>query len=182
LPLLFAPHPAARPDPALARPGRDPAGDLGSADRLPGDPPRHDRRRRVRSRHRPGPRRLHRRPGNRAGPGHRRPERTARPGAARPPRPDRSSCPGQPAPGTPATHRSPQEVKCPISRYASPPDQLHLPSTARITAIGITICQAPAAASDGRRDRTLQLIRTDPHRSWPASEIARSWACLTTAG
>jgi Transposase DDE domain len=66
---------------------------------------------------------------------------------------------------------APRKVKCPISRYASPPDQLHLPSTARITGIGIAICQA--AASDGRRDRTLQLLRTDPHRSWHASEIAK---------
>ena len=68
---------------------------------------------------------------------------------------------------------APRRVKCPISRYASPPDQLHLPVTARITGIGITICQPPAAASDGRRDRTLQLMRTDPNRSWHASEIAR---------
>jgi hypothetical protein len=68
---------------------------------------------------------------------------------------------------------APRKVKCPISRYANPPDQLHLPVTARITGIGITICQAPAATPDGRRDRTLQLLRTDPHRSWHASEIAR---------
>lgn len=67
---------------------------------------------------------------------------------------------------------APRKVKCPISRYASPPDQLRLPSTTRITGIGITICQPPAPAPDGRRDRTLQLMRTDPHRSWHASEIA----------
>jgi Insertion element 4 transposase N-terminal/Transposase DDE domain len=66
-----------------------------------------------------------------------------------------------------------RKVKCPISRYASPPDQLHLPGTARITGVGITICQAHAAISDGRRDRTLQLLRTDPLRSWHAGEIAR---------
>ena len=66
---------------------------------------------------------------------------------------------------------APRKVKCPISRYASPPDQLHLPSTARITGIGVAICQAPAP--DGRRDRTLQLMRTDPNRPWHASEIAK---------
>jgi hypothetical protein len=66
---------------------------------------------------------------------------------------------------------APRKVKCPISRYANPPDQLHLPSTARITGIGVTLCQAPAL--DGRRDRTLQLMRTDPNRSWHASEIAK---------
>jgi len=71
---------------------------------------------------------------------------------------------------------APRKVKCPISRYANPPDQLHLPGTARITGIGITICQAPALAPDGRRDRTLQLMRTDPYRSWHASEIAKGLA------
>ena len=65
---------------------------------------------------------------------------------------------------------APRKVKCPISRYASPPGQLHLPATARITAISVTIRQAHPP--DGRRDRTLQLMRTDPHRPWHASEIA----------
>jgi hypothetical protein len=67
---------------------------------------------------------------------------------------------------------APRKVKYPISRYASPPDQMHLPSTARITGIGVTISQAPAAAPGGRRDRTQQLLRTGPDRSWHASEIA----------
>lgn len=65
---------------------------------------------------------------------------------------------------------APRKVKCPISRYATPPDQLHLPVTARITGISVAICQAHAP--DGRRDRTLQLMRTEPHRPWHASEIA----------
>lgn len=65
---------------------------------------------------------------------------------------------------------APRKVKCPISRYANPPDQLHLPVTARITGITVAICQAHAP--DGRRDRTLQLMRTDPHRPWHAREIA----------
>ena len=69
---------------------------------------------------------------------------------------------------------APRKVKCPISRYASPPDQLHLPVTARITGISVTICQAPAGVPDGRRDCTLQLMRTDPNRSWHASEIAKA--------
>ncbi len=68
---------------------------------------------------------------------------------------------------------APRKVKRPISRYANPPDQMHLPGTARITAIGITISQASALAPDGRRDRTLQLMRTDPHRPWHAREIAK---------
>jgi hypothetical protein len=66
---------------------------------------------------------------------------------------------------------APRKVKCPVSRYANPPDQLHLSSTERITGIGIAICQV--LAPDGRRDRTLQLMRADPHRSWHASEIAQ---------
>jgi transposase len=65
---------------------------------------------------------------------------------------------------------APRKVKCPISRYANPPDQLHLPVTARITSITVAIRQA--CAPDGRRDRTLQLMRTEPHRAWHASEIA----------
>ena len=65
---------------------------------------------------------------------------------------------------------APRKVKCPISRYASPPDQLHLPATARITAVSVAICRVQAP--DGRRDRTLQLMRTDPHRPWHAREIA----------
>jgi hypothetical protein len=69
---------------------------------------------------------------------------------------------------------APRKVKCPISRYASPPGQLHLPVTARITGIGVIICQAPADAPGGRRDRTLQLMRTAPDRSWHASEIAKA--------
>jgi hypothetical protein len=65
---------------------------------------------------------------------------------------------------------APRKVKCPISRYANPPDQLHLPATARITAVSVAICRVQAP--DGRRDRTLQLMRTDPHRPWHAREIA----------
>ena len=65
---------------------------------------------------------------------------------------------------------APRKVKCPISRYATPLEERHLPATARITGISVAICQAHAP--DGRRDRTLQLMRTDPHRPWHASEIA----------
>jgi hypothetical protein len=65
---------------------------------------------------------------------------------------------------------APRKVKCPISRYASPPDQLRLPATARVTAVSVAICRVQAP--DGRRDRTLQLMRTDPHRPWHAREIA----------
>jgi Insertion element 4 transposase N-terminal/Transposase DDE domain len=65
---------------------------------------------------------------------------------------------------------APRKIKCPISRYASPPDQLRMPATARITAVSVAICRVQAP--DGRRDRTLQLMRTDPHRPWHAREIA----------
>jgi hypothetical protein len=65
---------------------------------------------------------------------------------------------------------SPRKVKCPISRYATRQDQPRQAGTACITAVSIAIC--PAHAPAGRRDRALQLMRTDPHRPWHASEIA----------
>lgn len=67
---------------------------------------------------------------------------------------------------------APRRVKCPISRYASPPDQRLIAGAARIVAIGISVHATPGVAAEGRRDRTLQLMRTDPERPWHANEIA----------
>lgn len=67
---------------------------------------------------------------------------------------------------------SPRRVKCPISRYAAPPAQRLIDGAAPITNITITVLPASTLQPDGRRDRTLQLMRTDPHRPWTAREIA----------
>lgn len=68
---------------------------------------------------------------------------------------------------------NPRRVKCPISRYAAPPDQAQVLGASRITSIDITVHPATGPGADGRRDRTLQLLRTDPVRAWRACEIAR---------
>jgi hypothetical protein len=67
---------------------------------------------------------------------------------------------------------SPRRVKCPISRYAAPPAQRLIAGAALITNIIISVLPASTLVPDGRRDRTLQLMRTDPHRPWTAREIA----------
>ena len=66
---------------------------------------------------------------------------------------------------------APRKVKCPISRYASPPSELHI-TTAAIVGVDITVRQVSSLVPEGRRDRTLQLMRTDPERTWRAGEIA----------
>ncbi|MFC4507212.1 MULTISPECIES: IS4 family transposase [Streptomyces] len=68
---------------------------------------------------------------------------------------------------------NPRRVKCPISRYAAPPDQAQVLGASRITSINVTVHPAAGPGPDGRRDRTLQLLRTDPLRTWRAREIAR---------
>ncbi|MGW2588534.1 IS4 family transposase [Streptomyces virginiae] len=68
---------------------------------------------------------------------------------------------------------NPRRVKCPISRYAAPPQQAQVLGASRITSIRVTVHPSAGAGSDGRRDRTLQLLRTDPRRTWRACEIAR---------
>lgn len=66
---------------------------------------------------------------------------------------------------------APRKVKCAISRYATPRDPSQITS---VTIIGVAIAveSLPGQAPDGRRNRTLQLTRTDPRRSWRAREIA----------
>jgi hypothetical protein len=66
---------------------------------------------------------------------------------------------------------APRKVKCPISRYATPRDPSQMTS-ATIVGIDIAIESLPGRVPDGRRNRTLQLLRTDPERSWRAGEIA----------
>ncbi|MFE8950609.1 transposase, partial [Streptomyces sp. NPDC007856] len=67
---------------------------------------------------------------------------------------------------------NPRRVKCPISRYAAPPDQAQGLGASRITSIAVTVHSSAGTGSDGRRDRTLQLLRTNPLQSWRACEIA----------
>jgi hypothetical protein len=86
---------------------------------------------------------------------------------------------------------SARRVKCVMSRYAAKPDspdERPLTST-DITHLDIGIHQVPSSTDDpqtsdheqtaptptarnGRRDRTLQLLRTDPDRTWRPREIA----------
>lgn len=68
---------------------------------------------------------------------------------------------------------NPRRVKCPISRYAAPPDQAQVLGASRITNIATIVHSTAGRGADGRRDRTLQLLRTDPRRTWRACEIAR---------
>ncbi|WP_327258428.1 IS4 family transposase [Streptomyces sp. NBC_01240] len=68
---------------------------------------------------------------------------------------------------------APRRVKCPISRYATPRDETRGHPAVRITAIEVAVHHASERAPEGRRDRTLQLMRTVPERSWRACEIAR---------
>ncbi|MFF2936335.1 IS4 family transposase [Streptomyces mirabilis] len=68
---------------------------------------------------------------------------------------------------------APRRVKCPISRYAAPPDQAQVLGASRISDMTITVDRSPHRPPVGRRDRTLQLMRTDPARSWRACEVAR---------
>lgn len=68
---------------------------------------------------------------------------------------------------------NPRRVKCPISRYAAPPDQAQVLGASRITSIAVIVHLSAGTGSDGRRDRTLQLLRTNPLRTWRACEIAR---------
>ncbi|MGW7605238.1 IS4 family transposase [Streptomyces antimycoticus] len=68
---------------------------------------------------------------------------------------------------------TPRRVKCPISRYAAPPDQAQVLGASRITSLAVTVHPSAGPGPDGRRDRTLQLLRTVPTRTWRACEIAR---------
>lgn len=67
---------------------------------------------------------------------------------------------------------APRRVKCPISRYASPPSQAQIDGAAQIQSIAITLLHHHDQQHDGQRDKTLQLMRTDPHRAWRPSELA----------
>lgn len=63
---------------------------------------------------------------------------------------------------------NPRRVKCPISRYAAPPDQAQVLGASRIATI---VHSTAGLGADGRRDRTLQLLRTDPRRTWPSTPV-----------
>ena len=67
---------------------------------------------------------------------------------------------------------APRRVKCPISRYATPPSQAQITGAARIEEITIIVNHRRNQTPKGHRDKTLQLMRTEPHRSWRLREIA----------
>lgn len=88
---------------------------------------------------------------------------------------------------------SARKVKCSASRYPAKPDSPDAPppTSTDITHPDIAIYQAPSITSqppagadhqatpnpttgNGRRDRTLQLLRTDPDRAWHPREIAEA--------
>ncbi|MBF6302838.1 transposase [Nocardia amamiensis] len=68
---------------------------------------------------------------------------------------------------------APRRVKCPISRYAAPPSQAMITGVGTVAQVTITATHSQQQAPTGRRDKTLQLMRTEPHRTWRPSEIAR---------
>jgi hypothetical protein len=87
---------------------------------------------------------------------------------------------------------SARRVKCPMSRYPLKPDEARPLTSQNITHLDINIHHRPATAGspqapqsasreqttapdgNGCKDRTLQLLRTDPHRPWQAREIAQA--------
>jgi hypothetical protein len=87
---------------------------------------------------------------------------------------------------------SARRVKCPMSRYPLKPDEVRPLTSQNITHLDINIHHRPATAGspqapqsasreqttapagNGCKDRTLQLLRTDPHRPWQAREIAQA--------
>ncbi|AEM85491.1 IS4 family transposase [Streptomyces violaceusniger Tu 4113] len=87
---------------------------------------------------------------------------------------------------------SARRVKCPMSRYPLSPTESRPLNSKTITHLAINIHrphdthsapgdggpapQVPSAAlaRTGTKDRTLQLLRTDPHRTWRVREIANA--------
>jgi hypothetical protein len=83
-----------------------------------------------------------------------------------------------------------RKVKCAMSRYPAKPDapEERPPTSTDIVHLDIRIHQVPLAAAqprpgparngapggNGRRDRTVQLLRTDPGRAWHPREIAEA--------
>ncbi|MBW8707079.1 hypothetical protein MBT84_46355 [Streptomyces sp. MBT84] len=116
--LLAPPHLAVRPGTALPGRCRDPAGAMGSSDRLPGTAPGDGRGRRDASRHGSGPSFLHRRPGDRQGTAHHRGQCAARyQTRARHIGPAARSTPTPPGPRQPASRQVPD---LPLRRPARP--------------------------------------------------------------
>ncbi|MGW7825226.1 IS4 family transposase [Streptomyces puniciscabiei] len=87
---------------------------------------------------------------------------------------------------------SARRVKCPLSRYPLSPTECRPLTSQNITHLAISIhsptdthlpskgtgaaARTPttALARTGTKDRTLQLLRTDPHRTWRVREIANA--------
>jgi hypothetical protein len=71
---------------------------------------------------------------------------------------------------------SARKVKCPTSRYPAKPTSEHPLTSKNVTILAVDIhAQAPSSAAHGRsgqRNQVLQHMRTAPHRSWHARELA----------
>lgn len=68
---------------------------------------------------------------------------------------------------------APRRVKCPISRYAAPASPAQTTGAGRIEEITVIVCHSHNKAPEGHRDKTLQLMRAEPHRTWCLREIAQ---------
>ncbi|MGW0093874.1 transposase [Streptomyces sp. NPDC003328] len=68
------------------------------------------------------------------------------------------------------------KVKCPTSRYPANPTSDHPLTSQNVTGLAIeTLTHSTSSAAGGRsgqRNRVLQHMRTAPHRSWHARELA----------
>ncbi|MFE7707809.1 IS4 family transposase [Streptomyces sp. NPDC057486] len=71
---------------------------------------------------------------------------------------------------------SARKVKCPTSRYPANPTSEHPLTSQNVTSLAVEIhTQPPSSAAHGRsgqRNQVLQHMRTSPHRSWHARELA----------
>ncbi len=68
---------------------------------------------------------------------------------------------------------APRRVKCPISRYAAPASPAQRLGASRIEEITVLVSHSRDKAPEGHRDKTLQLMRAEPHRTWRLREIAQ---------
>ncbi|MGW7530580.1 IS4 family transposase [Streptomyces sp. NPDC054783] len=73
---------------------------------------------------------------------------------------------------------SARKVKCPTSRYPANPTSEHPLTSQNVTSLAVEILtQSSSSAAEGRsgqRNRVLQHMRTAPHRSWHARELAQA--------
>ncbi|MET7982946.1 IS4 family transposase [Streptomyces sp. NPDC005281] len=71
---------------------------------------------------------------------------------------------------------SARKVKCPTSRYPANPTSGHPLNSQNVTSLTVEILTQPTSSAaegrSGQRNRVLQHMRTAPHRSWHARELA----------